>query len=327
MKSQEVVQQKPSKLRNFAVMLFSSVMGLSGLTLMYLRATTVLHYPQIIGEILAGVTILVFALVSITFLIKCIVHRDAVLEELRHQVKSVFFGAIAVSFLLIATILGNLDLPGASVIWWIGAILELFVTCYCFSFWMNNDMQLQHATPAWMIPIVGNLIAPFGGVGIVPIPVLMFFFSVGIFFWIILLPILINRIIFHGPIAEQFIPTLFILIAPPAASLIAYLNINGNQLDFFGTMLFNIALIFTILIFSMCRSFLGKKFYISAWAYTFPLTAMAVATLVMFAQTGFVFYAYLAQVMIVVSTIIIVWVFYQTLIRVFNGKLFSLPQG
>jgi tellurite resistance protein len=323
MESQQIVLQNPSKLRNFAVMLFASVMGLSGLTLMYLRATHVLGYPKIIGEILATITILVFALVSITFIVKCILHKDAVLAELRHHVKLVFFGAIAVSFLLIATILVNLNLPGASAIWWIGAILELLVTCYCLSFWINNDMQLEHATPAWMIPIVGNLIVPFGGVGIVPIPVLMFFFSIGIFFWLILLPILFNRIIFHGPVADHFLPTLFILIAPPSAGLIAYLNINGNNLDFFGTMLFNIALIFTILIFSMYKSFLGKNFNISAWAYTFPLAAMTVATLLMYAQTHFVFYAYLAHALISVTTIIIVWVFYKTLVLVFNGKLFN----
>jgi len=323
MESEQVLAQKPAKLRNFAVMLFASVMGLSGLTLMYLRATNVLGYPKIIGEILAAITILVFALVSVAFLVKCLLHKDAVLEELRHQVKSVFFGAIAVSFLLIATIMGNLVIPGAAAIWWLGAVLELFVTCYCLGFWINNDMQLQHATPAWMIPIVGNLIVPFGGVGIVPIPVLMFFFSVGIFFWLILLPILVNRIIFHGPVAEPFLPTLFILIAPPAAGLIAYLNINGNHLDFFGNMLFNIALIFTLLIFSMYKIFLGKKFYISAWAYTFPLAAMTVATQVMYAHTQFVFYAYLAQGLIAVTTIIILWVFYQTIVRVFNGQLFN----
>ena len=70
MDSQCVMQQNPSKLRNFAVMLFASVMGLSGLTLMYLRAASVLQYPMIIGEILAAVTIFIFALVTITFLIK-----------------------------------------------------------------------------------------------------------------------------------------------------------------------------------------------------------------------------------------------------------------
>lgn len=323
MESQEKVQLNPSKLRNFAVMLFASVMGLSGLTLMYLRATNVLGYPKIIGEVFAGITIFVFAIVTVVFIAKWIMHKDTVLEELGHPVKSVFFGAIAVSFLLIATILGNLHIPGNEVIWWIGTVLELLVTCYCLSFWINHDMQLQHATPAWMIPIVGNLIVPFGGVGIVPIPVLMFFFSVGIFFWIILLPILINRIIFHGPIAEPFMPTLFILIAPPAAGLIAYLNIDGNSLDFGSTMLFNIALIFTIVLFSMFKNFIGKTFYISAWAYTFPLAAMSVATQVMFVHTGFVFYYYLAQVLMVVSTVIILWVFYQTLVRVFNGALFK----
>ncbi|MFX4155809.1 C4-dicarboxylate ABC transporter, partial [Aliarcobacter butzleri] len=75
--------------------------------------------------------------------------------------------------------------------------------------------------PAWFIPIVGNLIVPLAGVGIVDNTILYFYFSIGIFFWINLFAIILNRIIFHNQFAPKLKPTHFILIAPPAIGFIS----------------------------------------------------------------------------------------------------------
>lgn len=323
MTSKTQIEPNASKIKNFGVPLFAVNMGLAGATLMYLRAAYVLGYPMFIAYVLAAISIGVFVLITVSYSIKFIKYKDAVIEELNHPVKSVFFGAVAVSFLLVATILVKLHLPFAHFTWWIGTGLELAVTCYSLSFWINSDMQLQHATPAWMIPIVGNLIVPFAGVDIVGTPVLMFFFSIGVFFWITLIPMLINRIIFHGPIAEHFLPTLFILIAPPAAGLIAYLNVNGGTVDFFGAMLYNVALFFTLLLVLMYKKFIGMKFFISCWAFIFPLAAMTVATQIMYAQFGLGFYNVLSHILIMATTVLLAIVSYHTIKSALNGALYQ----
>ncbi len=115
-----------------------------------------------------------------------------------------------------------------------GAVLHFFFTFYTIKFWINNNLDIQHSNPAWFIPIVGNLIVPISGKGFMPDSILYFYFSVGIFFWIILFAIILNRIIFHKQFAPKFMPTLFILIAPPAIGFIAYIKLTSN-LDFFCT--------------------------------------------------------------------------------------------
>ena len=42
---------------------------------------------------------------------------------------------------------------------------------------------------------------------------------------IILFSIILNRIIFHNPFAAKFMPTMFILIAPPAIGFISYIKL------------------------------------------------------------------------------------------------------
>jgi tellurite resistance protein len=68
----------------------------------------------------------------------------------------------------------------------IGASLHIFFTFYTIKFWINNNLEMQHSNPAWFIPIVGNLIVPIAGKGFIDDTILYFYFSIGIFFWIIL---------------------------------------------------------------------------------------------------------------------------------------------
>jgi len=54
-----------------------------------------------------------------------------------------------------------------------------------------------------------------------------FFFSVGLIMWAVMFTIIMNRIIFHNPLPQKLMPTLFILIAPPAVALISLTILNN----------------------------------------------------------------------------------------------------
>ena len=196
----------------------------------------------------------------------------------------------------------------------VGAVFHIFFTFYTIKFWINNNLEMQHSNPAWFIPIVGNLIVPIAGKGFIDDAVLYFYFSIGIFFWIILFSIILNRIIFHNQFAPKFMPTLFILIAPPAIGFISYVKLTGN-LDFFAQILFNLGLFFTILVFVMYKNFINIKFFISWWAFTFPMAAITLATVLMYELTHKGFYAILSYILMVITSVIIVLVARQTIIH------------
>ena len=150
--------------------------------------------------------------------------------------------------------------------------------------------------------------------------VLMYFFSCGIFFWVVLFAILLNRIIFHHQLAGKFIPTLFIFIAPPAVGFIAYYKMFG-VVDTFATILFNLALFFTLLVAFMYKNFVKIKFFISWWAFVFPLAAMSISSMIMYAETNDALLLVLSYVMVAVTTVVISIVIYQTLVHMRKGEI------
>lgn len=312
---EESIKSIPSnRLQFFPIMMFATVMGLAGLTLVYKRGSEILQLPIFISTLMMFFTTIVFFIIVYLYISKIIKHKDEVEKELSHPVRINFFAASSISTLLLSMVYRhNIDLISQSL-FFIGAVLHIFFTFYTIKFWINNNLEMQHSNPAWFIPIVGNLIVPIAGKGFINDSILYFYFSIGIFFWIILFAIILNRIIFHAQFMPKFMPTLFILIAPPAIGFISYIKLTGN-LDFFAQILFNLGLFFTILVFVMYKNFINIKFFISWWAFTFPMAAITLATILMYELTNYWFYSFLAYFLMIITTIVVLLVARQTLIH------------
>lgn len=308
MQEQESIKSIPSdRLQFFPIMMFAIVMGLSGLTMVYKRVSEVLYFPSFISILMMIVTSMIFLLILYFYILKLIKHKNEVKKEFSHPIRINFFAASSISILLLSMIYRhNID-EISRIFFIIGAILHIFFTFYTIKFWINNNLEMQHSNPAWFIPIVGNLIVPIAGKGFVDDSILYFYFSIGIFFWIILFSIILNRIIFHNQFAPKFMPTLFILIAPPSIGFISYIKLTGS-LDFFAQILFNLGLFFTILVFVMYKNFINIKFFISWWAFTFPMAAITLSTILMYELSSKWFYGFLAYFLTFITTIIVILV-------------------
>ena len=312
---QEEIKSIPSdRLQFFPIMMFAIVMGLAGLTLVFKKVSEALYLPSVIYTIMMIGTTIIFFIITFMYLKKIMKHKEEVKKEFSHPIRINFFAASSISILILSMVYKNTIDPIAQIFFIIGAVFHIFFTFYTIKFWINNNLEMQHSNPAWFIPIVGNLIVPIAGKGFVDDSILYFYFSIGIFFWIILFSIILNRIIFHNQFAPKFMPTLFILIAPPAIGFISYIKLTGS-LDFFAQILFNLGLFFTILVFFMYKNFINIKFFISWWAFTFPMAAVTLATVLMYDLTQKWFYGLLSYILMTITTVIIYLVAKQTIIH------------
>lgn len=295
----------PTRLENMPVSFFAVVMGLSGLTLAWEKAEHAAFMPFMASPYQALFTGAVFTILLGFYVAKYFLHRQAVLKELHHPIRLSFFPAISISLLLLSVVAYEFDPFLSKVVWLIGATAHLMLTFYVLSAWINHShFEIQHMNPAWFIPIVGNIVAPIGGVMHGFMDVSWFFFSVGLVFWLVLMVIVFYRIIFHNPLPDKLLPTFFILIAPPAVGLISYVKLT-NSVDSFALILFNTALFLTLMLTTQFVKFARLKFFLSWWAYSFPLAAMTIATFVMAGATGKDWYHTMAMILFVVLNMVL----------------------
>ena len=310
-----------NRLKNFPVMMFAIIMGISGLTIVFEKAHEIFGIPSFIGIGLLLFDVVIFLTIGILYISKIIKYFEEVVKEFNHPIRINFFATVSISFLLISIAFEPVSQDLSYYCFIIGMILQTYLTFRTISFWIEKNLELNHANPAWFIPIVGNVLIPVVGINFVDTNLLMYYFSIGLFFWIVLTAILINRIIFHHQLAGKFIPTLFIFIAPPSIAFMAYIKMNGGEFDMFASSLYNLALFFTFLLIFMYKKFLNLKFFISWWAFTFPLTAVTIASMLAFKLTHLIVYKYFGYLFMIIATVVILFVAIRTVQHMLKGEI------
>jgi len=308
------------RLPNFPIAFFAMVMGLSGLTIASEKAQQVfkIELGFDLNLWMAGATAVVFSLLLLVYFAKLVVYPQTVLDELRHPVKLNFFAAVSISLLLLSIAFLPVDEAISRPLWMVGAGLHLLFTLYVVSVWIHHEhFEVHHMNPAWFIPAVGNVLVPVAGVSLGFVDISWFFFSVGILFWGLLMTIIFYRLLFHAPMPERFMPTLFILIAPPAVGFIAYVRLIG-QLDPVAMVLYFSALFLTLLLFAQARYFARLRFFLSWWAYSFPLAAISIASMLMFEQGQGDIYRWIGAGLLSILTLVVTFLLLRTLYAVFR---------
>jgi len=295
-------------------------MGLSGLTIVFGKFYHMQWLPKILNDSLLFFTFGLFLLFSLLYGLKAIRYYEEVKEDFKHRIKINFFSAISISFILLSLAFTSYWPFLSMVLWWVGVISHTVLMLHTISFWIQHNFEIQFMNPAWFIPVVGNILIPVAGVDFMPKAFSYIYFAIGFFFWIILLVIFLNRAIFHHQLPQRFIPTLFILIAPPAIGFIAYMRI-AQSWDGFALLLLFVAYFFVALLLFLYKSFKKLEFFISWWAFTFPLTAITVASVVAYQISHQEIYKYLSFILFAMTSITILIVSWKTIGKIKKGEI------
>lgn len=303
----------PSRLENFPVSWFAMVMGLAGLTIALEKVERLLGWTCQASPLLLTFTVTIFVTLAGVYLLKLIRHPASVRAELKHPVKLNFFPTLSIGLILISITLFPYSEAFSGAIWAMGTLLHLAFTLYVLSVWVHHThFEISHMNPAWFIPVVGNILVPIVGVHHASPEISWFSFSIGLVFWLVLLTIIFYRMFFHQPLPAKLVPTLFILIAPPGVGMLSWLQLNGGEIDAFARILYYSALFLTLMLFTQVPRFMKVPFALSWWAYSFPMAAITIATLLMHEKLGLVFFKWLGLGLLMLLCILIAGLLFRT---------------
>jgi tellurite resistance protein len=310
-----------TRIQNFPISFLAVALGLMGFTLAWQKAEETLKIPFKISTYLLYFSIMIFIIILIVYLIKIFKYPHEVKKEFNHPIKLNFFPLLAKVLLIISVIYLGLNMTISKYVWWAGVILQFIFIIIVMSSWVQNtNFEIHHMNPAWFIPVVGCVIIPIAGIKHFSPELSWFFFSIGLFWWLILTTIIINRVIFHMPVPDKLVPTFFILFAPPVIGFIALTKLLGEQ-SVFGNLLYYFGLFMFILIIAQYKLFIKIKFYLSWWAYSFPLAALAIGTFLMYNLNDLIFFKVLSWIIFGLLNLAIIILLIKTIIAFNNKKI------
>lgn len=307
--------------------LFGSVMGLTGLSIAWRLAHARYGAPIWAGDGVAVAAAAAFVLVTLGYLAKAVAAPGAVTAEFRHPIAGNLFGTFPISLLLLPIPLAPYSLLAAQIMWSVGAIGMVVFAWLIVSRWMSDRQQVAHATPAWIIPVVGLLDVPLAlpGLGLPPMHgVMVLGLAVGLFFAVPLFTLIFSRLVFEPPMPDALQPSLLILVAPFAVGFSTYVATTG-QVDLFAQSLYVLTLFILAVLLNRLRSLAQCcPFRVSWWAVSFPLAASAIAALKFAdAEPGTVTDV-IALALLGIATLVIAGLLARTLVGLAQGELRTL---
>ena len=297
---------------------FAIPMGLCGLALAWNRASELMGEMALAISLVLGVAALAaYLALAVAAVLRLRRHPKAWQEDRAHPVRHAFLAAIPIGLMLLATVgtalLGPEGLrSGAPVLvgsvhlaWWVGALGQFTVTLWVLSrWWQGNKPGGLHwpvMTPAMIIPVVGNVLAPLAGVPLGHTEWAAAQFGVGLLFWPVVLVLLLVRVATQGLWPERLLPAHFILIAPPAVVGLALLQFGAPRLLAWGC--WGVALFSFLWAGSQARRLAALPFGVPHWGLSFPLAALAALTLRLAEPGGLL--AVLGPVLLALASLVI----------------------
>ncbi len=310
---------RPFSLSHIPVTLFTIIMGVGGLGLAWRQASAAFDLTAAIGELILALAVTAAVGITLAYGLKAVFHWPQVRRDIADPATSNYLSAVTIGLLVLVKAVMPYAPAVAEAMWGVAATLQFLLTLWQVNLWITRNYEITTSNPSWFLPAGGSLLVADSGVGLGYVEVSWCLFAFGLVLWIVLFAIVMNRIIFHDQIPAKAVPTLFIMIAPPALGFLSYQTLMGGKIDAFARILFYSALMTTALVFSLARRFSRLPFTLSWWAYTFPLDAICVATLRYAQATGAPALENIAVILLGATTVIVVGVAGRTVKALIDG--------
>lgn len=261
-------------------------------------------------------TALVAGAILAALLLRFILHPQTLWNDLSHHVVGSVVPTFAMATMVVASSL-TAHLPAFALGLWLCAIVFHLVFLALFIYHRTQDMQLHHMVPSWFIPPIGLVVAVFTCPDIATFEPLCYAILVfGIVNYALLLPVMLNRLIFCDKVQAGAKPTIAVLAAPASLCLTGYLSLIEHPSPIIVALLFGIALLMTLLIYTALIHLVKLPFSPGFAAFTFPLviSAKGVYSIITWFESVGIDEHYLTQLQIValfellLATAVVVWV-------------------
>ncbi|XP_051123053.1 S-type anion channel SLAH2-like isoform X2 [Andrographis paniculata] len=273
-------------LLRFPVSSFGICLGVSSQAIMWktlasVDSTKFLHVNIDVNLILWLISVALVVIISIIYGLKVIFYFEAVRREYYHPIRINFFFAPWIALLFLA-----LGVPPAitktlhASLWYVLMVPFLCLELKIYGQWMSGGQRRlsKVATPVNHLSVVGNFVGALLGasMGLKEGPI--FFFAVGLAHYTVLFVTLYQRLPTNETLPKELHPVFFLFVAAPSVASMAWARIQGS-FDYGSRIAYFIAMFLYFSLAVRVNFFRGIRFSLAWWAYTFPMTGAAIATI------------------------------------------------
>ncbi|KAG6426547.1 hypothetical protein SASPL_110772 [Salvia splendens] len=317
-------------LLRFPVSSFGICLGVSSQAIMWktissTESTRFLHISPHINQVFWFISIALIAAVAAIYALKLVFYWEAVRREYHHPIRVNFFFAPWIALLFLAMGIPpsiNKTLP--KPLWYVLMTPIFCLEVKIYGQWMSGGQRRlsKVANPCNHLSVVGNFVGALLGasMGIKEGPI--FFFAIGLAHYTVLFVTLYQRLPTNETLPKELHPVFFLFVAAPSVASMAWAKMVGS-FDFGSRIAYFIAMFLYLSLAVRVNFFRGIRFSLAWWAYTFPMTGAAIATIRYSSAVDNAVTKTFAVILCLVATFIVAALLVVTVIHAFIlGDLF-----
>ncbi|KAL7213560.1 hypothetical protein ACSBR2_016146 [Camellia fascicularis] len=220
---------------------------------------------------------------SVLYLLRCFFHFPMVKSEFSHHVGVNYLFAPSISWLLLLQS-SPFIVPNTvsyQILWWVFIVPVMALDLKIYGQWFTTEKRFLSvfANPTSQISVIGNLVGAWAAAEMGWRESAMCIFTLGAAHYLVVFITLYQQLSGGRRIPVRLRPVFFLFVAAPSIGSLAWNSIRGTFDTPCKMLFFHSLFLFTSL---ACRPALFKKsmrrFNVAWWAYSFPLTFLALAS-------------------------------------------------
>ncbi|XP_044952668.1 S-type anion channel SLAH2-like [Hordeum vulgare subsp. vulgare] len=313
-------------LLRFPISAFGMCLGVSSQAMLWKtlsseHSTGFLGVHPAVNHVLWWASVALTAIVSTTYLLKLLFYFEAVRREFHHPVRVNFFFAPWITCLFLVKGLPRPEREINHIVWYILMAPILCLDLKIYGQWMSSgERRLSKvANPSNHLAVVGNFVGALLGakMGLRELPI--FFFAVGLAHYLVLFVTLYQRLPTNVQLPKELHPIFFFFVSVPSVASMAWATISG-EFSHSSKLLYFVSLFLYGSLVVRINLFRGIRFSLTWWAYTFPLTSAALATVLYASEADNMLTRALAVGLAGIATVTVIGVMVSTIYHAFVSK-------
>ncbi|KAG2615697.1 hypothetical protein PVAP13_3NG042200 [Panicum virgatum] len=325
--SEELVLPSDKKwpfLLRFPVSAFGICLGVSSQAILWKTIatsapTTFLHVGARANLVLWCISVALMCAITAVYALKVAFFFEAVRREYYHPIRVNFFFAPWIACLFLA-----IGVPPSVAtelprwLWYALMAPVLVLELKIYGQWMSGGQHRlsRVANPSNHLSVVGDFVGALLGasMGLREGPV--FFFAVGLAHYSVLFVTLYQRLPTNETLPKELHPVFFLFVAAPSVASMAWARITG-EFGYGSRVAYFIAMFLYASLAVRINFFRGFRFSLAWWAYTFPMTGAAIASIRYSTEVDNTFTKALCVALSAVAVLTVAALFATTLVHAF----------
>lgn len=256
--------------------LFSVSFGLAGLTAVWHLAGLFLGVPRAVPTALAGLTVVVWAVVLALFVRRLMQRRSSLSAELNHPVTAPFLALIPITILVLVPTLATASRDVAVVVTFVGILCALPLGAWLTGRWLGYGVPEESLHSGYYLPTVAaGLISATALASLGYRDGAIMAIGLGGICWLLVGSVILNRNFVVRGLPKPLLPTMAIDVAPVVVAGSAWFAINDGVADTGQLMLAGFALLMVGVQIRLVSVYRTVPFSASFWAFSFSYCAVA----------------------------------------------------